>query len=152
MSHCACYVVVMIESELKEYAKNIKEKLESFAGSDKATTVFLSGDLGAGKTTFVKVLAKEFGITEDLMSPTFVILKRYDIKGAVFKNMIHIDAYRLKSYEELVKIKFPEYLSNAENLILIEWPEMVESESLVADLTLKFEHGLLEGERSITIV
>lgn len=142
----------MKENELPMLAKDIKNKLEALKNDDKAVVVFLSGDLGAGKTTFTKFLAKEFGIAEDLMSPTFVILKRYDIKDSVFKNLIHIDAYRLKSYDEFLKIKFPDYLSNAENLILIEWPEMVENENLVPDITLKFEHGSEETERLITIV
>jgi tRNA threonylcarbamoyladenosine biosynthesis protein TsaE len=141
----------MIEAELPQFTKTIKDKLEGLQQANKSTVVFLSGELGAGKTTFTKAFAKEVGITEDITSPTFVILKRYEIVGSVFKNLIHIDAYRLKGYDELVKIKFPDYLSNAENLIFIEWPEMVESQDLVADLTLKFNHSATEGERLIEV-
>lgn len=142
----------MTEAEFPQFAKTIREKIEGLQQSNKATVVFLSGELGAGKTTFTKAFAKEVGILEDIASPTFVILKRYEITGSVFKNLIHIDAYRLKSYEELVKIKFPDYLSNAENLIFIEWPEMVSNQDLLADLTLKFDHGATDGERTIEVI
>ncbi len=141
----------MTEAEFPQFAKTIKEKLEKIIQLNKATVVFLSGELGAGKTTFTKAFAKQVGIAEDIASPTFVILKRYEIQHSVFKNLIHIDAYRLKSYEDLIKIKFPDYLSDSENLIFIEWPEMVESQDLVADITLKFDHGTTEKERLIEV-
>lgn len=138
------------------FAKEILEKVNGLKVSNKATIVFLSGDLGSGKTTTTKAIAKELGIVEDITSPTFVILKRYEIcenvLGGKFSNLIHIDAYRLKSYAELQKIKFEEYLLDEKNLILIEWPEMVESEKLVADLCLKFEHSEKEGERVVEVV
>lgn len=138
------------------FAKETLEKISGLGVVNKATVVFLSGDLGSGKTTTTKAVAKELGIKEDITSPTFVILKRYTIDqkvlGGIFSNFIHIDAYRLKSYAELQKIKFEEYLVNEKNLIFIEWPEMVESEKLVADLSLKFEHGEKEGERVVEVV
>jgi tRNA threonylcarbamoyladenosine biosynthesis protein TsaE len=138
------------------FAKEILDKIKVLGVQGKATVVFLSGDLGSGKTTTTKAIAKELGIQEDITSPTFVILKRYDIDQSVlgrrFLNLIHIDAYRLKSYEELQKIKFEEYLMDEKNLILIEWPEMVENEKLVADVSLRFEHGEKEGERVVEII
>ena len=138
------------------FAKEILDKIKILGVQSKATVVFLSGDLGSGKTTTTKAISKQLGIQEDIASPTFVILKRYDIDqgvlGGRFLNLIHIDAYRLKNYEELTKIKFEEYLADEKNLILIEWPEMVESEKLVADICLKFEHGEKEGERIVEVV
>jgi tRNA threonylcarbamoyladenosine biosynthesis protein TsaE len=121
-----------------------------------AYVVFLSGDLGSGKTTTTKSIAKNLGIQEDITSPTFVILKRYEIGEEFldtvnFKNLIHIDAYRLKNYEELRRIKFEEYMKDANNLILIEWPEMVISDNLVADMRLSFDYGVKDGERVVEI-
>lgn len=138
------------------YAKEILEKIAALDVKGKATVVFLSGDLGSGKTTTTKAIAKELGIEEDITSPTFVILKRYQIDASVlfgkFSNLIHIDAYRLKNYAELEKIKFDEYLVNEKNLILIEWPEMVTDERLRSDIHLVFEHGEKEYERNIEIL
>ncbi len=118
----------------------------------KAFLVFLSGDLGSGKTTTTQSIACELGIEEDITSPTFVILKRYEVKKGEFKNLIHIDAYRLKNYEELQKIKFEEYLNDADNLILLEWPEMIDKEGLLADIVVRFEHSDKEGERMVEVV
>ena len=148
---------MVIELEhVDAFAKEILERVASLRVADKATVVFLSGDLGSGKTTTTKAIANALGVEEDITSPTFVILKRYEIDAATlggkFANLIHIDAYRLKNYAELQKIKFEEYLSDKKNLILIEWPEMVEDANLVADLSLKFEHGEKEGERVVQIV
>lgn len=130
------------------FAKEILAKISK--KSDTAYIVFLSGDLGSGKTTTTKAIAAELGIKEDITSPTFVILKRYEVEGE-FKNLIHIDAYRLKNYAELQKIKIEEYIKDAENLILIEWPEIVENDLLKADMTLRFEHGEKDGERIVTL-
>ena len=148
-------MVIQLE-HIDTFAKEILEKVSALHVVDKATVVFLSGDLGSGKTTTTKAIAKELGVGDDITSPTFVILKRYDISPKVFdgmfSNLIHIDAYRLKNYSELERIKFAEYLMQEKNLILIEWPEMIKSEKLVADICLRFEHGDNEHERIVEIV
>jgi tRNA threonylcarbamoyl adenosine modification protein YjeE len=80
-------------------ASEFKEIMYSFEkNKNGATIILLRGDLGAGKTAFVKEVAKIFEIGEEITSPTFVIEKKYKIKGnSFFKNLIHIDAYRLTS-------------------------------------------------------
>lgn len=128
------------------------EKIKSNKNKDRATVVFLHGDLGSGKTTFTKNLCKYLNLNIEIHSPTFVILKRYDFDFANFKNLIHIDAYRLKSYSELKKIKFEDYLQDKNNLILIEWPSLISDEGLVADMNMFFEHGEKEDERVIKIL
>lgn len=92
-----------------------------------ATVVALSGELGAGKTHLTQHTAKLFGIKKKLASPTFVIMKFYDLKGKDFKKFIHIDAYRLKNADELLKLGWKEMIKDPENLIFIEWPENVKS-------------------------
>lgn len=141
-------MIIQLE-QIGSFAKRLIESIH--VKSDRAYVVFLSGDLGSGKTTTTKAIAKELGIEEDITSPTFVILKRYEIKKGQFKNLIHIDAYRLKNYEELRRIKIQEYIQDSSNLILIEWPEMVSDESLIADKTLTFEHGDIDEERIVEI-
>lgn len=146
---------VVTEQNIKEVAEYLISLCNERVSTDKALLVFLSGDLGAGKTTATKTIARMFGIQEDITSPTFVILKRYEIpegSGVRFKNLIHIDAYRLQSYEELKKISFEKYLQDSGNIILLEWPEMVADGGLVADVVVKIEHGEVEGERVVEVV
>jgi len=109
--------------------KTIKHILKT--KTKKAKVVALSGDLGSGKTTLTKEIAKQFGIKENIVSPTFVIMKFYDInKNSIyfkhFKKLIHIDTYRLENSEDLFKINWLEIVSNRDNLIIIEWPEIME--------------------------
>ena len=92
---------------------------------DRATVVGLYGDLGAGKTTFVQLVAKALRVTETLNSPTFLIMKSYPLSTFHFTLLTHIDAYRLKSSDELHKLHFAELLADPENLILIEWADKV---------------------------
>ncbi len=96
------------------------------ADADEALIVGLSGHLGAGKTAFVKAVAKSLGVTEDVTSPTFVIMKLYEINAASpWKRLIHIDAYRLERAEELEALGWEQLVADKNNLILVEWPENV---------------------------
>lgn len=137
--------------KIEDLPNKAREILKKIYRKDKAFLVFLSGDLGAGKTSLTQFIAKEMGIDEDVTSPTFVILKRYEIPAGTFKNLIHIDSYRLKGYAELQKISFDKYAENPENLILIEWPEMVEGENLKPDIWIRIEHGEAQGERVVNV-
>jgi tRNA threonylcarbamoyladenosine biosynthesis protein TsaE len=105
------------------------QKIQSIK-KDYALVVALYGDLGSGKTTFTQALARNIGISETITSPTFVIEKRYDIpqtknQNVVYKKLIHIDAYRLDSGEELLALNLREDIADPHNLILLEWPERV---------------------------
>lgn len=94
--------------------------------ADGATLVTLSGELGAGKTAFTKEAAKSLGIEETITSPTFVLEKIYMLPtGAVFKRLIHIDAYRLEKGSDLVPLGFDELMKDASSLVFLEWPEKV---------------------------
>ncbi len=103
------------------------------------TLVALSGELGAGKTAFVKGVAKALGITESVTSPTFVLEKVYKIETEPFSHLIHIDAYRLEGGGELNAIGWHEAVTNPKNLIFVEWPEKVADEMPNRALTLNFE-------------
>jgi tRNA threonylcarbamoyladenosine biosynthesis protein TsaE len=90
-----------------------------------ALVIGLSGDLGAGKTAFVKEIGKHLGIVEKIHSPTFIIMKRYELKRKKFAYFYHIDAYRLKSEDEILSLGWHEIVNDPENLIFIEWPENI---------------------------
>jgi tRNA threonylcarbamoyladenosine biosynthesis protein TsaE len=117
------------EKELESVAKDLTLKLSQKKLSH-AGVLALYGELGAGKTTFTKELAQYLNITENISSPTFVILKSFDIpenSEIHFKKMIHIDTYRLDLPEELERLGFKDLLNDPENLIVIEWPEIAET-------------------------
>ncbi|MDO8561684.1 MAG: tRNA (adenosine(37)-N6)-threonylcarbamoyltransferase complex ATPase subunit type 1 TsaE [bacterium] len=114
-----------------------------------ATIVTLSGDLGAGKTAFAKALAREFGIDEDVTSPTYVIEKIYAPAKGAFSRFIHIDAYRLNSAHDLDVLGWRELLADSGNLIILEWPERVEDAIPKSAVNIAFE---IEGERRILTV
>lgn len=99
--------------------------VKRLAPSRAATIVALSGELGAGKTTFTQGAARALGIEETVSSPTFVIEKVYDLRNQPFRRLIHIDAYRLKDSHELEMLGWNEKIANPENLIFVEWPERV---------------------------
>ena len=86
--------------------------------------ILLNGDLGAGKTTFVKGFAKAVGILEPVTSPTFTLLKTYETNDFT---IVHVDAYRLdgSSFEEL-----DDYI-NDENVIFIEWSSCLNSMEMI---------------------
>lgn len=104
------------------------------AHPDRATVVALSGDLGAGKTAFVKMLARHLGIEEHVTSPTFVLQKTYPIPVPDspfpvpgFSTLTHVDAYRLERGEEMRPLGWDETLATPQSLVVIEWPERIEN-------------------------
>ena len=122
----------------------------TYADKDEALVVGLSGHLGAGKTAFTKIVAQLLGVTEVVTSPTFVIMKMYEIKSQIqntnfqipWKRLIHIDAYRLERREELTALNWEELVADNNNLILIEWSENVGLKDFLEQTHLQF---LAEG-------
>ncbi len=101
----------------KEIAKTLRPK----------TLVCLTGDLGAGKTTLVQGLLEELGAERPYVSPTFVIMKQYDLETSNANGIVriyHADAYRVET-KDFETIGFSEWLSDPEGLTLLEWPERV---------------------------
>ena len=115
-----------------------------------ARVLALSGNLGAGKTTLVQDLARQLGVKETVTSPTFVIMKRYDLpEGQRFDTLIHIDAYRVESPEELEILGLPEDLANPRNLICIEWAEKIPT--LIPSSATKLSLALTGEKRQMTL-
>ncbi|MBS7525772.1 tRNA (adenosine(37)-N6)-threonylcarbamoyltransferase complex ATPase subunit type 1 TsaE [Fusibacter paucivorans] len=81
----------------------------------------LSGDLGAGKTTFTQALCKALGVTEHVTSPTFNIMNQYEGRLPIY----HFDVYRIAEPDEMYEIGFDEYL-NGMGVSIIEWAPLVE--------------------------
>lgn len=87
-----------------------------------ALILCLYGELGSGKTTFVQGFAKTFGLTRRLLSPTFIIVRRYDI-SKIYRSLIHIDLYRITSLKDIQGVGLMEMLSDHSAIILIEWAD-----------------------------
>jgi tRNA threonylcarbamoyladenosine biosynthesis protein TsaE len=143
--------------ETKEIAVKFASGLKS---QKKATIVGLYGELGSGKTTFMKYFAKALGVKEEIKSPTFVLMKffhltpRYAspecsltfqgeglhaVRGEDFNKLIHIDAYRIEKAEEMLNLGWNEIIADPRNLICIEWPEKI-ADIMPRHIMLKFEH------------
>lgn len=90
-----------------------------------ATVIALSGELGAGKTTFTQAAARALSVEETVNSPTFVIEKIYSLNDQKWARLVHIDAYRLKSSNELRALGWEKQVADPSNLAIIEWPEHV---------------------------
>jgi tRNA threonylcarbamoyladenosine biosynthesis protein TsaE len=120
----------------------------------RALVLALAGDLGAGKTQFVQGFAKGLGIKETVGSPTFVILKRYLLavgKFKTFKTFYHIDCYRLKSGKDLGPLGISGILANPENIVAVEWPDVINNLPAQDIIFLSFEiFGLNNRKISIT--
>ncbi len=147
-------------TELPEYVRGVYTRLASLPEKEAATVVWLVGDLGAGKTTFVQQFAKEFGVLDDIQSPTYVLMKTYDIPESHaqvgnrwFKRLVHIDAYRLTGAEEFWALKPERFLQDPGALVLVEWPSQVAGALPTPDVSITFSSEKAgEKERYIEVV
>ncbi|MAF13721.1 MAG: tRNA (adenosine(37)-N6)-threonylcarbamoyltransferase complex ATPase subunit type 1 TsaE [Parcubacteria group bacterium] len=87
--------------------------------------ISLTGELGAGKTVFVKGLAVGLGVEQVVNSPTFVLMKIYPTKHSTVKQIVHIDCYRLKESDEIVNVGALEYFNRPDTVTVIEWAEKI---------------------------
>jgi tRNA threonylcarbamoyladenosine biosynthesis protein TsaE len=100
------------------------------------------GNMGAGKTTFIKELCKQLSVQDVVNSPTFAIVNEYisENSGSVF----HFDLYRLNSWKELFDIGYEDYFFGG-SYCLIEWPEKIED--LLPDDTIRVKIELAANEK-----
>ena len=143
---------VEMQEEAAHFARGLAPR------TDGATLITLSGELGAGKTAFVKGVARVFGVTEHVTSPTFVIMKIYPIRDAVrsngagpsnFERLVHIDAYRLKGAHHLKVLGWEELLKDPKNLILMEWPQQAGNAIPASAIRVAFRYSG-DDERTIS--
>ncbi len=98
-------------------------------------TIFLSGQLGAGKTCLTRGILRELGYQGSVKSPTYSLVETYTINN---KKISHFDFYRLSAAEELFEAGFEEHFSE-ENICIVEWPEKIAAVMDTADVLIRFE-------------
>ena len=107
------------------------------------------GTMGAGKTTFIKALCRELGVTDEVTSPTFAIVNEYEADGRLYDRIFHFDFYRIKKLEEVYDMGYEDYFYQPHALCLIEWPELIED--LLPDDAVRVEISEQpDGQRLLT--
>ena len=112
---------ILVTNSLSEtilFANNYAKKLNP------GDVICLEGDLGTGKTTIAKAICKYFGVNSEVISPTFNILKEYNVDKFSIKRIFHFDLYRIKDLNDLYNIGFEDYLYDDNAITLIEWPNI----------------------------
>jgi ATPase, YjeE family len=124
-------------SEMIQLGRCIGERLKT------GDLLFLSGDLGAGKTTLTKGIAESLGIEADITSPTFQIQKSYQGRCMLY----HLDLYRLKSQAELDIIEADEIADTG--IAVVEWGDLLRDKLNLDHLTIEIEYAEILDERIV---
>ena len=121
----------------ESFAKEILEKKPKKT----AFVIGLEGGLGGGKTTFMQGFAKGLGVKEKILSPTFVIMKKFKIQylKSNIQYLIHIDCYRIQKSKELLDLGFKEIVSNPKNIIAVEWADRIRKIMPKDSIWIKFD-------------
>ncbi len=128
-------------------AKNILKRKNK-----KAVVLALTGELGSGKTTFLQGFARGLGIKEKILSPTFIVMKRFTIskQNSFFKNFFHIDCYRLEKAKEILDLGLFKEIINLPNIVALEWADRFSK--IMPEETLWIKFSLIdENKRRIEI-
>ncbi len=138
------------------YSPEQTQKLAAkFASSLKpGDVVGLVGQLGVGKTQFVKGMAQYFGYTENVTSPTFVLMQIYSIEGKdqSIKQLCHVDAYRIASSADILNTGIEEYLGRQDSVVVVEWEKKIVDIMPQNTIYIEFSLGTEnENKRLITI-
>lgn len=136
------------EVHLTKSAKETKDLGKSYAKKIKSGD-FLAfyGNLGGGKTTFIQGLAEGLNITRRIISPTFIIVRHYNLEKGSF---YHIDLYRTQTKHDLLSVGLDEIIDNNENIVAVEWSDKLGDLKPEKRTEFHFEY-LNEKERKIQI-
>ena len=134
------------EKETEDKAKNFASLIKGFKNS---LLINLIGNLGAGKTTFVRGLIQELGFDEFVKSPTFTIVESYESDNL---KVFHFDLYRIEDDKELQAIGVEDYLTEENAITLVEWPEKSKRYFNTPDYIIELNHCDNDEKRLINII
>jgi tRNA threonylcarbamoyladenosine biosynthesis protein TsaE len=134
--------------DTKKFAEEFLQMV--FDGDREQNVILLQGELGAGKTTFSQFLLEAIGAEGPFTSPTFVIMKKYEVRSpaSYLKNIYHLDCYRV-DVESVLDLSWEEIVADKNNLVLVEWPEKIKNILPEKYWLLKFEYG---DDKNIRII
>lgn len=137
------FIVSKIE-DLEQVAQAITEYFGEFE------VYALEGEMGSGKTTFMRALGNLLRVNEEVSSPTYSLVNEYSINNSIMR-IFHFDLFRLKNIDELIDIGFEEYLHAPDVYVFIEWWEMAKNLIEQTDYILVLFEKIDERTRKITI-
>lgn len=142
-------------SQTKKLAEILAKKIIKNALKKKnAQIIGLEGNLGGGKTTFLQGFARGLGIQEKILSPTFVLMKKFKILTTNYQlqytNFYHIDCYRVKKAREILDLDFKKIVSNPKNIIAVEWANRIRRIMPKDTIWIKFMFAK-KNKRKITL-
>lgn len=138
------------EADTKGLAKILAEEILKTKAAKRALVIGFEGELGAGKTTFIRSLARALGIKGNVASPTFIFSRPYAFPRGAFTTLWHFDVYRLGKAQEARNIGLAEAMGGPENLVLIEWADKVKPLLPKGTIWVELKHGKDPNERHIT--
>lgn len=127
--------------ETLNFAKNFAKKIKP------GDIIALNGNLGTGKTIFVKGICEAFDAKTNPLSPTFSIVNEYQGTFTIY----HFDFYRIKNYAELFDIGIEDYFNEEDSISIIEWANMFNEILPIPRIEVLLEFGEIENDRLITI-
>jgi len=111
--------------QTKKIAKLLAKEILGTKNKKRAFVLGLKGDLGGGKTTFLQGLARGLGVKEKILSPTFVLIKKFHVPRSIFHDFYHIDCYRIQKPKEILDLGFKKIISNPQNIVAVEWADRI---------------------------
>lgn len=130
-------------------AKILAEEVLNTVPSKKALVIGLFGDLGAGKTTFTKAFVRSLGMRKKIISPTFILMRNFPIKGP-YHRVYHIDAYRVNE-KSLSQLGLKDIMNDPGNIVIIEWADRVRKILPSSAILIDIKHGDKRNERHLTL-
>lgn len=140
-----------IARNLKETQKIAQNLAKEILKNKTGIVIGLEGELGSGKTAFLQGFAKGLAVKEKILSPTFVIYKKFKIQNPKIQNFYHFDCYRIQKPEEIFDLGFKEIISNPQNIVAIEWAVRIKKIMPKTAIWIKFKL-LGETSRRIDII
>ncbi|MBC7333599.1 MAG: tRNA (adenosine(37)-N6)-threonylcarbamoyltransferase complex ATPase subunit type 1 TsaE [Actinobacteria bacterium] len=134
-----------VTSNSSKFTSDLGKSFSKFV--DFGDVILFSGELGAGKTTFISGLAMGLGVREDLSSPSFTILNIYPLKDE--KKFVHADFYRLGDIREMIDVGIEDYLYGSDCVVCIEWGNKIKDylENRYLEVEIDYLVNAIEGDR-----
>lgn len=147
-------IQIWTSSNMKTYTTHSEEETKTIAATFAKTlvggqTIELVGDLGSGKTAFVRGVVEALGSNVRVKSPTFTVMNEYPIQHHAIKRVLHLDLYRFNNPMQLESLALSDN-KRSDTIIFIEWPDIFVKPAVTADKRIEFTF-IDENTRTITL-